>query len=133
MDRSLDAILGAIDYEKRHIGSLQLERGVAPDASEATNNEMVLQLVDHAFGPAFIERIPQLHIDDSLRDGADGQKHCDDTEKNQEGVENPAGVAQGTYLFEADGGDGGQRFVEGVEQRVTFNESEACGSDAQRE
>ncbi len=66
--------------------------GAAPDASEAADDVVVLEIFDHAFFPPFSNGVAELQFDDGLGHGADGDEEGGDSDHDEEGIEDAAGV-----------------------------------------
>ena len=84
MHGPVHALVAAVDHQKRNAGALQLVRRAAAYPAEAANQKVVLHLVDHTFFPALAKGVPEIQLDDSLRNGADRKKHGAHAEQDQE-------------------------------------------------
>lgn len=128
-----NTLLTAVDDQEGRVCPLKFIGGVAAYASETADDEVVMQIVDHSFCPVFAVAVLQFKFDDSLGHGTNCDEHRADSEDNQKGVEDASGMAERPYLLIADGGDGGERHIEGFEPGIVFDEHKADSANKQRE
>src|SRR6185369_293067 len=98
--------------------------GAASDASEATDDEVILELVDHAFVPPLADDVAELQLDDGLGHGADGDEDGGNSEEDEECVEHAPGMRERMDLGVTDRGQRDQGHVERVEDRVMVDDGE---------
>jgi len=91
---ALGAFRAGIHHHEGRARMAQFLSGAAPHAPVAADDEVIFQLLDHAFAPPPVENIAEFQFDDGLGHGPDGDENGGNAEENEERVEHPPGMRQ---------------------------------------
>ena len=133
-NRPFHAVLALVHDQKRNTGALQLMGRAPAYASEAADDDMVLQLVNHFPGPPFPKILREFQLDDHLRHAAHRQQQHGYAEEYQKRIENPPVEAEWMQLLVTNRGHRDQRHVERVERGIMLDpyESQRSAADNQQ-
>ncbi len=128
----LGARLFAFDEDERQAPSENFAGDATADAAGAADDDVVAEMSDFAVHATAAEKHAEFGLYHSVSEGPDG--HADNTEpqKNQNDVENLAGMRELIFRFGADGGNRHQRGVEAVGPGPVLGETESQRADAEQ-
>src|SRR5579859_8145030 len=113
---SLEGLLAALDDHVGDVVLLELDHDLGPDAAVAANDEVVAKFLQPALHLALSPEDAEAVLGERLGEHAESEEHRTDTEHDQEGREDSACRRLRVNLAVADGADGDDRHVVGVEQ-----------------
>ncbi len=111
-----DALRPVIDDDKGCVLFLEGAGNLLADPSVAAENEMPLQAFDFILHLTPLPYGADITLDDVAHDAAQGIEGPTHAAEHEEDAEDTPAVAELVHLPVADGGDGGDRHVDGVEE-----------------
>ena len=129
LHRRLHALGVALDDDEGDALPGELARDDASHAPEAAQDEVVLQLIEHACAPPDFEPFGEAPLGEQRHEEREGVEERPDAAQDDEHRERAAGLRQRMDLAVPDGRDGDDRHVERVPQVPTLDEGVADRAD----